>query len=261
MYLLDGDQDLFFDQTRPAQNGRIKVDGFEFEVAENINKDILPGVTLELKQAAPGKEINISVKEDLELISGKIEDFVKSTNGVLQFIQAQNNLNEKSDTTKTLGGDSLLRSIEGRIRNLIQSPLMGIPGSINRMSQLGINFQRNGTLQFDKKKFNAELAANPKDVGAFLAGDGFRIGFVPTLKREIANFIHQSYGPITNRKKGINDKINRINKNIESKEKNIQRREETLRRQFTNLEQTMSKLQSQGSAVAAIGAGMPTQKG
>lgn len=255
VYMLDGDQDLYFDQTRNAQNGRIKVDGFEFEVSENTIRDIIPGVTLELRQAAPGREITVSVKEDHDVIVGKIDDFVKAMNGVFNFIQQQNNLNDKSDTSKTLGGDSLLRSIESRLRSLVQTPLYGIEGPIKRLSEIGITFQRNGTLQFDKKKLDSLLAKDAKNVAMFLAGDGRSVGFIPSLRREVSNLTNQTFGPLANRKKGLQDKINNINKSIENKERALTRKEETLRRQFANLEEKMSKLQSQGAAVGAIAAG------
>jgi flagellar hook-associated protein 2 len=262
VYLLDGDQDMYFENSRPAQNGRIKVDGFEFEVSDRTAKDILPGVTLELKHAAPGQEVTISVKEDTEAIVGKIEEFVKSTNEVLQFIQAQNKLDQKSDTSKSLGGDSLLRSIESRIRNLIQQPQYGVRSSIKRMSELGINFQRTGLLQLERKKFDNVLNNSPKDVGAFLAGDGFSVGFIPSLKREIDTLMNQSYGPLSNRKRGLQQKVENINKTIENKERNLAKREESLRRQFSNLETTVSKLQSQGAAISgALNAQPKAQQG
>jgi flagellar hook-associated protein 2 len=213
-----------------------------------------------LRRAAPGQEITISVKEDTEAIVGKIEEFVKTTNEVLQFIQAQNKLDQKSDTSKTLGGDSLLRSIENRIHNLVQQPQYGVKSSIQRLSQIGINFQRNGLLQLDRKKFDNILNSIPKEVGAFLAGDGFNIGFIPSLKREIDTMMNISFGPLSNRKRGLEQKIASINKTIENKERTLTRREETLRRQFTQLEQTVSKMQSQGAAVGAFGGGAPQQK-
>lgn len=255
VYLLDGDQDIYFDQTRSAQNGKVKIDGFEFEISENTIRDLIPGINLELKQAAPGREITLTVKEDFEVIVGKIDEFVKATNGVLNFIQQQNALNEKSDTSKSLGGDSLLRSIESRIRNLTQSPMYGINGSIKRLAEIGISFQRNGTLQFDRKKLDSVLSRNAKDVGVFLAGDGFSVGFIPTLKRELATFSNQAFGPLANRKRGLQDKIENINKSIENKERALARKEETLRRQFANLEEKMAKLQQQGAAVGAMGGG------
>ncbi len=54
LYFLDGDQDIYFDQEKEAKNGKVKVDGFEFEIGDNKVPDIVPGVTLDLKQANPG---------------------------------------------------------------------------------------------------------------------------------------------------------------------------------------------------------------
>lgn len=262
VYLLDGDTDFYFEQSRQAQNGKIKIDGFELEVSDNTVKDVIPGVTLELKSASPGREINITIKEDFEVISGKVEEFVKAINGVFSFIQSQNKLNEKSDTSRTLGGDSILRSIENRLRNMIQTPQYGSRGGLARLSQIGIEFQRDGSLKYDKQKFEAILTKNPKQVQEFLAGDGFKTGFVPTLRREVGNLLNQAFGPLSNRKRGLQSKIDQINKSIENKERMVARKEEALRRQFSKLEETMSRLQSQGAAVAgfaASGGGMPKQ--
>jgi flagellar hook-associated protein 2 len=52
VYMLDGDQDIYFDSEIPAKNGVVKVDGFEFEIADNTLKDVIPGVTLEWDAAA-----------------------------------------------------------------------------------------------------------------------------------------------------------------------------------------------------------------
>ncbi len=95
LYFLDGDQDIYFDEEKEAKNGRVKVDGIEFEVADTELPDLIPGVTLDLKQAAPGRSVNVSVKEDREVVSGKIKEFVDSMNEVLAFIQSQNTMDKK----------------------------------------------------------------------------------------------------------------------------------------------------------------------
>lgn len=255
LYFLDGDQDLYFDQENEAHNGRVKVDGFEFEINENTLKDIIPGVTLDLKQASPGRSINVSVHEDQTEVSTKVTGFVSALNEVLGFIQAQNRMDQNTDTSQTLGGDSILRSVENRIRRLIQNPQYGISGSINRLNQLGVEFNRNGTLTLDEDKFNNVLAANPDDVRQFFAGDGFNTGFIPSLKREISTVTNQAFGPVSMRKRALTDNIRRIDQNITNKERHLERREQQLRNKFAKLEQTMSTLNQQGSALAAMGGG------
>lgn len=259
VYMLDGDQDVFFDKSREARNGIIAVDGFEFEVPENTVKDIIPGVVLELKQSAPGREIALTVKEDFDVIGGKIKSFVDAYNGALSWIQAQAKLQkDKSGRERLgpLGGDGLIRSIESRLRSAIINPQYGVESSIQRVNELGIEFSRNGTLNYNAEKFNKKLASSPNDVSAFLRGDSFSVGFIPTVKREIANLTNMAFGPLAIRKKGITDRIKQADDRIERKEAQLVKREDSLRRKFSDLETKMSKIQTQGAAIGQGFAGM-----
>ncbi|HRO66565.1 MAG TPA: flagellar filament capping protein FliD, partial [Pseudobdellovibrionaceae bacterium] len=231
------------------------------ELAENVVKDLIPGVTLDLKQAAPGREVRVTVKEDMEVISGKIKTFVDSYNAALSWIQGQNKLQKGQSGRESLGplgGDSMLRNIENRLRRIIQSPQFGVESPITRVMELGIEFNRNGTLNFSQEKFNKTLATNPKGVAAFLRGDGFNTGFVPALKREIGMMTNGQFGAIAQRKKGLQDKIETMNRQIDNKERQLEKKEEHLRRKFSDLETKMSKLQQQG---ASLGGGMAMPKG
>ncbi len=256
IYLLDGDQDMVFEQSRKAKNAIVKVDGFEVELPENKSTDLLPGVTLDLKSAAPGKAIHLTVKENLEVISGKVKNFVDAYNAVFAFIQKQHQLQPGAKGGNPqmgpLGGDSLLRSIESSLRNTILSPVNGVESPVTRVSELGIEFNRNGALEFNQDKFNKTLNANPKGVAAFFRGDGLKTGFVSSVKTMISNFTNGIFGGIANRKKGLESQIKQINSRIETKEKQLERKEESLRTKFANLEQKMSGLQSQQASFSAM---------
>lgn len=262
VYMLDGDSDLFFEEAKQAQNAKIKIDGFEIEVPDNTISDIIPGVNVDLKQAAPGREVKITVKEDNEVIVGKIKEFVDAYNGALSFIQTQNKLTkDKSGRERLgpLGGDGLTRTLENKLQRLITTPQFGTGSDISRIIELGIEFNRSGTLNFSEEKIKSAIAKNPKGVAAFLRGDGFQTGFVPTIKRELATLSNANFGPLGLRKKGLNDKIKAMDQRIETKEKQLEKKEESLRRKFSDLESKMSKLQSQGAAIgglqAAVAAG------
>ncbi|HVK62450.1 MAG TPA: flagellar filament capping protein FliD [Bdellovibrionales bacterium] len=255
IYMLDGDQDIFFDSESEAKNGVVKVDGMEFEISDNVLKDVIPGVALELKQANPGKSISVSVKEDLELVSGKVKTFVDGMNGVFQFIQDQNKMNKDTDTSKTLGGDGIIRSVETRLRQLIQNPQYGVAGSIKTLNQVGITFNRNGLLEYDQKKFNTALASNPDAVQNFFVGDGYQTGFISAVKREVNSLLNPAFGPISNRSRGLKQNIDQMDQRIAQKELQIAKKEDMLRAKFSRLEETMSKLKAQGGAVGAMGGG------
>ncbi len=264
VYLLDGDQDMFFDESRPAQNGRIKVDGFEVEVSENQLENIIPGVSLNIRQSAPGREIRLSVKENTEAVAGKIKAFVDSYNAALGFIQSQSRLQKGPNGKEALGplgGDSLTRSVENSLRRILLNPQLGVGSSISRISELGIEFNRNGTLNFNQEKFQRILNSNPKDVAAFFRGDGFRVGFVPTLKREVNVIANGNFGTIGYRKKGISDRIEQTNRRIDDKERQLVRKEESLRKKFADLESKMSKLNSQGATFQGMSQGLKGPEG
>lgn len=256
VYMLDGDRDFYFDQSRKGSNAKVKLDGFELEMGDNVVKDLIPGLTLDLKQAAPGREIRLTVKEDMEVISGKLKEFVEAYNASLGWIQGQSKLKKGQNGKETLGplgGDSMLRNIENRLRRIIQTPQYGLETPIQRVIELGIEFNRNGTLNFNEDKFNKALATNPQAVANFLRGDGFNTGFVPTIRREIGSLMNGQFGALSQRKRALQDKIDTMNRQIDNKERQLEKREDFLRRKFSDLESKMSKLQQQG---ASLGGGM-----
>jgi flagellar hook-associated protein 2 len=250
-YFLDGDQDFFLEKERPAENGRVKVDGFEFEITDNTLKDVIPGVTLQLRQAAPGKEIFVDVGEDKELIQGKVKKFVDGMNSVFSFIQQQNALDKDSDTTRTLGGDGLLRNIENRFRNILQSPVYAAKGSVKYLAETGISFARNGQLTFDEDKFKAVAGRDLEGLQEFFVGDSLTYGLIPEVKRAIGDMVDSSYGPLSQRSQGIKTKITQFDQQIANKERILAQKEIQLKSQFSRLEETMSKLKSQGQYLQA----------
>ncbi|MEE6251550.1 MAG: flagellar filament capping protein FliD [Bdellovibrionota bacterium] len=255
LYFLDGDQDVFFEQSREAKNGKIKLDGFEIDVQDNVLDDLLPGVTLELKQASPGKTISLNVKEDMEVVSGKVKSFVDSINSVLGFIQQQNSLTQESDTSATLGGDVVLRTIESRVRQLLQSQVLGTGSNIRTLNEIGITFTRGGTLEYSEEKFNTKLKQNPEQVQKFLAGDGFNTGFIPKLRNMIRTLNDSSFGPLNNRRRGLQQQIEQMDNRLESLERRITQKEQNLRRKFAALEEKMAGIQAQGQFLAGSVAG------
>lgn len=255
IYLLDGDDDMYFEQSREAKNAKVKVNGFELELAENKATDLIPGVTLDLKSAAPGKEIQMSVTENFEAISGKIKNFVDAYNGALDFIQKQNRMQAtdgKNPRLGPLGGDGMLRTVENTLRRIILNPQIDVQSPIRRISELGVEFNRNGTLAFNQDKFNKVLNTDPVAVASFFRGDGFNTGFVSGLRREVGNLMNGQFGAISGRKKSLNDRITQTNNRIENKERQLERKEDSLRRKFADLEQKMSALGAQAARVSAM---------
>ncbi|GEM_PF-198795 len=265
LYLVDGEEDLVFEQERPAQDAKIKLDGFEIEVPSNRITDLIPGVVIDLNKANPGQEINIEIKEDVEKIGGKIGGLVSSLNNILKFIKEQNTLNEASDTSQTLGGDLTLTQIESRIRSAVFTPIMTSAGPI-RIGDLGVTFQRDGLLAFDQAKFENALAKDYKSVSQALTGTydkatGKKDGFIDLLDTTVRDLLTPPSGVLVTRRAGLDSQISQIDRQISNRHRIISQKEEILKAKFARLEETISRIRAQGSGLAGLASSMsPVQQ-
>lgn len=258
LYLVDGEVDIYFEQERPAQDAKIKLDGFEIEVPGNKATELIPGVTIDLKKAKPGEEINIEITEDIQKIGGKVNSLIDNINNVLKFIKDQNSLDEKSDTQRTLGGDSTLTTIESRIRSAVFTNVMTDAGPM-RMGDLGVTFQRDGLLKFDQAKFEAALSKDYKSVSQTLTGKyslegGKSKGFIDILDETAQTMLTQPSGVLPTRKGGLQSQINQIDRQIANKQRIITQKEEILKAKFARLEETISRIKGQGAGLAGFAA-------
>ena len=252
VYLLDGKTDFQFIGSREANSAVFKLDGHTFEATENVITDLIPGVSLDLKRAQPGQVVRMNITENYDVISEKIKTFVDSYNAALGFIQGQSKLVPGKDGLQRLGplgGDSMLRMTQSRLREIIQDTQM-TESKFSRVNELGVEYNRNGTLNFNAEKFKKIVIAEPLEVIEFLRGDRQKTGFITNMKTRLGQITDPQSGVVSTRKKNMQDQSTNIDKKIERKEKYLEKREDQLRNQFAKMEEAMSKVQSQGAGLA-----------
>lgn len=258
-YFIDGDQDFQLEFQREAHDAKIKLDGFEIEAPDNKIKDLIPGVTIDLKKAKPGEEFSINITEDVDAVGAKVGDLVTKLNTILKFIKEQNTIDEKTDTSRTLGGDIMLSTLQGRIHSAVFKDVQTDTG-FHRVGELGLTFNREGLLDFDQKKFQAAIGKDYNMVSQILTGSfseqGKSDGFMDNLNSTIGSVLRMPDGLIQGRKKSLQSNIEQIDRRISQKQKYLEDKERNLKDKFSRLEGTISRIKSQGAGVAALaGAG------
>jgi flagellar hook-associated protein 2 len=257
-YFVDGENDLYLEFEREAHDAKIKLDGFEIELPENKASELIPGLTIDLKKARPGEEFALTVTEDSAAVAGKVEGVVNSINSVLQFIKTQNNLDAHSDTSRTLGGDSILQSLESRLRATVFKDIKTESG-YKRLGDLGIKFQRDGLLKLEGEVLNNFVSKDYKMVSQILTGyfgeDGKSPGFIDHLSDTVKTALQFPNGLLQSRKRSMQTNIDQIDRRIADKERRIEQKEKNLKDKFARLEGTIARMKSQGSGVNALGGG------
>lgn len=168
-FSLEGSQELIgafeFQEIQSGIDALLSLDGIEFISSSNTVKDVIPGVTLNLKQAQVGTTVTVRIERDHSGIKDKIKELVNAFNEVIDAIQSQFSYNEeKQKTGGPLFGDSTLRSIRSSLTRVLLNGVAGAQENFSTLGMIGINLDPQGKLKIDDQKLQGYLETNFEDV-------------------------------------------------------------------------------------------------
>lgn len=159
-------------ETATAQNAEFKVDGVAVSKTSNSISDVIQGVTLSLLKTNAGAPTVVTVARDTASVTTAVNAFVKAYNDVNKTLGDLSAYNATTQQAAILQGDSSVRSIQSQIRNTLTSTLAGIGGSYTTLSQIGVSFQKDGTLAVDSTKLQSAIGTNFNDIASLFAVTG-----------------------------------------------------------------------------------------
>ena len=227
-----------------AQNAEMKIDGIEVSKASNTVTDAIKGVTLNLAQTNVGSPVTVSLAKDTAAISKSISAFVDAYNTLATAVNKQTSYNAATKSGAVLNGDASARSILTGIRAELGKAAGGAAGGLSTLSDIGIAFQRDGTLKLEKPaKLEAALASNFEGVSSMFTSS---TGFATRLSK-VTDEMLGTRGVFKNRTDGLNATIESIQKSGERMELQLAQTEKRYRAQFTSLDTMMVNMQSMSS--------------
>ena len=253
LYFVDGDEDFYIDKDKGSKNALLTVDGFDVELGSNDVPDFLQGVGMSLKQAKPGQKFTLNIKADYVKVTDKIKKVIDGVNGVLEFINKQNQVDESSDTKTTFAGDTSLQNIEFRMRNLMHEGFGAHfenedKFKIFHLSEFGIEFDKKGVLSMKEDKFQKAMEGDFDGIAEALSGEK---GFISQLKTVMESYTDPGTGVLASKDKSFQARIKQIDNDIATKERNLEKKTENLTQQFSRLQGSLSDMQKQQSYLSA----------
>ncbi len=253
LYFVDGREDFFVSDSKNANNGLISVDGFEVELPGNEVGDFMQGVGLQIKQAKPGEKFTLNIKADQEKMTDKVKKLVEGINGVLDWVNKQNQVDEKSDTKTSFAGNTSLQNIEFRIRNLMHEGFAAHLDDENKfkvlhMSDLGIEFDKKGTITFREERFKKMLETDYEGIAEVISGPK---GFAYQMKTVLDGYNQPRVGIMSTSESSIQQRIKQIDDSIERKQMALERKTQSLTDQFSRLQGAISSMQKQQQYLSA----------
>lgn len=149
-------------QTSEARDAKLSVNGIDVTSPSNTVGDVLEGVTLNVTKLG---STAVTVARSTSAAVQNVQDFVKAYNDFGKTLTDLTKFDAASGKKGVLLGDSAARTIQAQLRQTLVTALPGsTAGDLRNLSQVGLTFQRDGTLAFDPAKLSGALNTDAEAV-------------------------------------------------------------------------------------------------
>ncbi len=153
-------------QTVAGQDARLTVNGLEVTSGSNTLSEVIEGVKLSLAKTGT---TTLSVGRDATGAQQSVQAFVKAYNDLVTMLRDLTRFDAESQTSGVLTGDSAARTIESQLRQALSSAIGSSGDGLRTLSQVGVSFQKDGSLVLDSGKLSQAITTDPDAVARLFA--------------------------------------------------------------------------------------------
>lgn len=149
-------------------NANLKINGISVSKSSNTVSDIIPGVTLNLTKITTSP-ITLNVAQDTAAITKSVNDFATAFNALNKTLKDVSSYDPATKKGAVLQGDATVRNLQAQLRGVLNTPGAG---SLASLSQIGVTFQRDGSLAVDSAKLSSVMQSNFSGIAGLFASTG-----------------------------------------------------------------------------------------
>jgi len=225
------------------QNAQFTVDGIAVTKSSNTVTDAIQGVTLNIAKLGTSQ---VTVAQDTDTITSNIQAFVTAYNNLNSFIKTNTAYDPVSQRGAALAGDSSTRSIQQALRNIFNTAVSGAPSGQSRLTDIGISFQKDGSLAVDSAKLKTALADPNVDIANVFAKTTSTTGYASQINTTITGMLATG-GVVASRTEGINATLKSIENQKTALSDRLAKIQKTYLAQFNALDSTIASMNSTSS--------------
>lgn len=152
-----------------AQNTVMTVNGITINSATKTVDEAIQGVSLNISKTG---STTLSVNRDTAAVTSAVNGFVKSFNDINNTLKKLTAYDANTKVAGLLLGDPTVRTVQNGLRQMLSSAITDGTGAYRTLSDIGISFQKDGSLAVDSAKLQSAVSANVADVGKLFAAVG-----------------------------------------------------------------------------------------
>lgn len=235
-----------------AQDAKLTIDGLAVTSKSNTVENAISGITLDLVAvSSSAATTKVTVGANNDGLKASVQQFVDAYNTMVRAVNALTATSTDADGNTVLGsltGDPTTRSLLADIRSELAT--IGSGDRLTSLSQLGINTQKDGTLEFNGTKFTA--AMNDKKLGSevqeLFTGTN---GVFERMNKAIDPYI-KTDGVLTSRTNNLNALQKRLDQQQEDLDRRVELLTASLTKKYIAMDTVVGKLKAQANSITSI---------
>lgn len=229
-------------QTAAAQNTLLTVNGIAITSSGSSVVGAIQDVTMTVTKVGTS---TLKVEQDKAGVQSAVGTFVAAYNSLQSVASRLSAFDSASKSGAILLGDSTLRNIQTGIRSALTSAQTDDGSGLTTLSQIGVSFQKDGTLALDSTKLTAALDGKMSGVAnLFSAGTG---GFGTKMSTLLGGYTNSTDGVLTSATKGINKSLDSLANQYTVTSERIDATIARYKAQFTQLDVMMNRMNQTSS--------------
>ncbi|MBY7972403.1 flagellar filament capping protein FliD [Vibrio fluvialis] len=210
--------------------------GLQLTNSSNTFEGVINGVDLTVTKAQTSGEapLNLSVGADQEGTKEQMNKIIEAYNSLMKTIDSYTSIGGEDSQRGVLASDPTIRSIESQLKTLVRGEFEGM-----RLSDLGIEISRDGTMKIDADKFEEAQTTNTAALESFFNGDG---NLLDSLDSLLDPYLQFSNGLFKSRKDALQQNISRIEDKQTALERKYDMAYDRYLKQFTQMNQLITKM-------------------
>ena len=244
-------------RTQDALDAQFSLDGIALNSPTNTVRDPVPGITLNLLApttpslpGSPATAAQVSVQENNTVVREAIEAFRSAFNRIQSTLANLTRVDPAGRNNGPLQGDATAIGLQNMLRQMVGSPGGPAGAALGRLSDMGLQLQRDGSLSVNSARLDAALQ-NPSGLRSLLA-DVASGSNPPGVARRIRDFALAANGidgAVTGRNNALQAAVERKQDRIEQMEERVARTRANLLAQYSRLDTSLGAINGLGAFV------------
>jgi flagellar hook-associated protein 2 len=145
----------------------------------------------------------------------------------------------------------MLRAMRAELNSVILGTSTA-GGTLANLTEIGVEFQRDGTLSLNEGTFDGKAQTQLADIQSLLAGSETNAGVFDAIKTTISQYTNSS-GLLINAKTRLGEELAKLDDRIADMQERLALRRLTLLREYAAADSAISTLNSQASSLGSLG--------